>query len=114
MAFRENLKSELVFKGLLVRELSELSGISKYTIDNYLNVNERMPTAEAAVKIADVLGVTVEYLVTGAEVRDGKREAPLSHEGRCLVQIIEKLPENDRKTILSTVHALASSLQKHN
>jgi transcriptional regulator with XRE-family HTH domain len=92
IAFRDNLKAELAFKGLLVRELAKLAGISKYTIDNYLNVNERMPTAEAAVKIAAALGVSVEYLVTGTEARDGKREAPLSRESRCLVKIIEKLP----------------------
>lgn len=35
------------------------------TIDNYLRENTSQPTAENAVKIAQALGVSVEYLVTG-------------------------------------------------
>ena len=67
MGFRENLKSELQYKGMTVRELAELSGVNKQTIDNYLSTHSSMPSAEAAVKIAKVLDVSVEYLVTGKD-----------------------------------------------
>jgi transcriptional regulator with XRE-family HTH domain len=56
---------------MMVKELSAKTGISRYTIDNYLNTHNALPNAEAAVKIAQALGVTVEYLVTG---KDGKPE----------------------------------------
>jgi transcriptional regulator with XRE-family HTH domain len=65
MGFKENLKSELLYRGMLVKELAALSGVKKYSIDNYLNSRGQKPSAEVAVKIADALGVTVEYLVTG-------------------------------------------------
>lgn len=65
MSFKENLKDELNYQGILVKELSLKSGVGKRTIDNYLRSNESQPTAENAVKIAKALGVTVEYLVTG-------------------------------------------------
>jgi transcriptional regulator with XRE-family HTH domain len=67
MGFKENLKSELAYQDIMVKELAALSGIGKPTLDNYLNVRSYMPPADVAVKIASALGVSVEYLVTGEE-----------------------------------------------
>ena len=55
MGFKENLKSELIYTGILVKELSIKTGIKKHTLDNYLNTHNSLPNAEAAVKIADKL-----------------------------------------------------------
>ena len=57
MGFRENLKSELSYSGLRVKELAAQAGLKKHIIDNYLSVRSRMPSADAAVRIARVLGV---------------------------------------------------------
>lgn len=65
MGFKDNLRNELQFRGLTVKELSALSGIKKQTLDNYLSTHNSTPSAEAAVKIAQALNVSVEYLVTG-------------------------------------------------
>ena len=65
MGFKENLKSELEYKGMLVKELAQKSGIKKQTLDNYLSTHNTIPNAEVAVKIAHALGTTVEYLITG-------------------------------------------------
>ena len=65
MGFKENLKDELKYQGMLVKELSDKSGVPKGTIDHYLAEKSTAPIAENAVKIAQALGVTVEYLVTG-------------------------------------------------
>ena len=67
MGFRENLKAELSYSGILVKELAAQTGLKKHTIDNYLSVRGRMPAADVAVKIAKALGVSVEYLITGEE-----------------------------------------------
>ncbi len=67
MAFKENLKSELDYKNVKVKELAAETGISRRTIDQYLASAAKMPSAENAVKIAQVLGVSVEYLVNGTE-----------------------------------------------
>jgi transcriptional regulator with XRE-family HTH domain len=97
LGFRENLKSELAYRDILVKELSALSGLSRHTIDNYLNVRRNVPTAENAVKIAQVLDVSVEYLVTGQEKPLGK--SPLSPEIVDLIQTVKQLNENDRKIL---------------
>jgi transcriptional regulator with XRE-family HTH domain len=101
MGFKENLKSELAYQGLLVKELAARSGISRHTIDNYLNVRERIPTADVAVKIARALGVSVEYLVTGEENCPGK--ASFGTEIHALIQNFNQLDENDRKMVVAIV-----------
>ena len=65
MGFKENLKSELQFRNMTVKELSALSGIKKQTLDNYLGAHNSIPSVEAGVRIAQALNVSVEYLVTG-------------------------------------------------
>jgi transcriptional regulator with XRE-family HTH domain len=65
MGFAENLRSELDYQGLFVKELAAKTGININTLNHYLSGKESMPRADAAVKIAKALGVTVEYLVTG-------------------------------------------------
>jgi len=101
MAFKENLKSELAYQDMLVKELAEKTGISRHTLDNYLNVREHMPTADVAVKIARTLGVTVEYLVTGEEVRT--ENPSLVPEIRALIQNFKLLCDDDRKKVLAIV-----------
>ena len=65
--FRENLRLELDYLGLTVKELSVKTGIAKGTLDCYLGARASMPPADIAVKIAAVLKVSVEYLITGHE-----------------------------------------------
>lgn len=67
MGFRENLKDELTYQDITVKELSQRTGISKHTIDHYLTKNGSQPQAELAVKIAQALNVSVESLVLGNE-----------------------------------------------
>ena len=110
MGFKENLKSELSYQGILVKELANMTGISKKTIDNYLNVREYMPSADAAVKIAQALGVSVEYLVTGEELSPTKTS--FGPEIRGLIQNFKQLSEFDRKMVAAIVQILKSRDKK--
>ena len=110
MGFKENLKSELTYQNMLVKELAAASGISKPTIDNYLCVRGYMPSANAAVKIARALGVSVEYLVTGEENRPDK--SSLGPEIRSLVQNFKLLNEDDRKMVTSIMQLFKNRRNK--
>jgi transcriptional regulator with XRE-family HTH domain len=101
MGFKENLKSELAYQDMLVKELSTLSGISRHTLDNYLNVRGHIPTAENAVKIARALGVSVEHLVIGEE--NSIKKSPLDPEIQALIQNIKLLDNDDRKMVYAIV-----------
>lgn len=104
MGFRENLKSELSYKGILVKELAARTGISRNTIENYLNAREHTPTADGAVKIAQALGVTVEYLVTGEELPPMKTS--LGPEIQDLIRKYKLLQKEDREIILAIMQLL--------
>jgi len=110
VGFKENLKSELLYQGMLVKELSAKTGISRHTLDNYLNVRENMPTVDVAVKIAKVLGVTVEYLVTGEENQAEK--FMLGTEIRALIQNFKLLSEKDQKMIVAITQLVKNQDRK--
>ncbi len=103
MQFRDNLKSELDFQDIKVKELAARTGISRRTIDQYLSSAAKMPSAENAVKIAQVLGVSVEYLVTGkpSEFSDESiiQEIRLFQKYRHFISKIENLSEPARECI---------------
>ena len=110
MGFRENLKSELSYSGMLVKELAAQTGLKKHTIDNYLSVRGRMPAADVAVRIARALGVSVEYLITGFENSENKGFSGLSPEARHIARIVDKFKPDYRNIAL----AFIETLQKHN
>lgn len=98
MGFKENLKIELNYKDMTVKELAFASGVNKRTIDQYLSAAAKMPSAENAVKIATALGVSVEYLVTGKDPasqtqtsHDELNQTRLYKKYRVLIQKAEKL-----------------------
>ncbi|GHU96669.1 hypothetical protein FACS189483_00320 [Spirochaetia bacterium] len=108
MGFRENLKSELRYADMPVKELAVRSGIKKGTIESYLNVQECTPSAIAAVSIAKALGVSVEYLVEGTEGGKNRPLAALPQDIQAIVQASEQLNARDRQVVLT----LANTLRK--
>ncbi len=63
--FKHTLRSELDFQDIKVKELSIKTGISARTLEGYLSSRGSIPPADVAVKIAQALNISVEYLVTG-------------------------------------------------
>lgn len=111
MGFKENLKSELIYKDMLVKELAVRTGISRHTLDNYLNVREHIPTADVAVKIAQALGVTVEYLVTGQETP--QNSIHINNEIISLVQNFNLLNDDDRKIVTEFIQLFKKNRRKN-
>ncbi|MDR2598083.1 MAG: helix-turn-helix domain-containing protein [Treponema sp.] len=67
--FSQRLRSEIDYLGLTQKEFAAKAGIKKRALDAYLRTQQSMPPADIAVKIASVLGISVEYLITGKEYR---------------------------------------------
>ena len=102
--FKANLRAELDYLGLTVKELSSKTGIAKGTLDCYLGVRTSMPPADIAIKIANALDVTVEYLVLGQDSK--KSEKILDQNIRSIVNILVELNEKDIETILGLAKIL--------
>lgn len=67
MSFAENLKNELIYNDIKIKELARETGIPYTTLLSYLNKTGASPNVETGVRIARALNVSVEYLVTGKE-----------------------------------------------
>ncbi|MDR3283643.1 MAG: helix-turn-helix domain-containing protein [Treponema sp.] len=112
MGFKENLKSELLYKGVLVKELAARSGISNHTINNYLSTSNCIPTAENAVKIARVLDVSVEYLITGEAAKPSR--PALNPDIRIVTDTMKRLDGADQKMILNLALAMKEKQEAKN
>ena len=105
MSFKENLKAELEYQGIQLKELELKTGISKNTIGNYLTGHNSVPAADNAVKIAQALGVSVEYLVTGTDLKNTKISSfPIKY--RKIIENLELLDDKDLEAILALVEVL--------
>ena len=105
MGFRENLKSELTYLGMPVKELAAKSGINKLTIDHWLSAKGKIPTLEKGVKVAQVLGVSVEYLVTGED--SPKTIQKSSNTSRLIAQLAEQLDDKKKAFVLDFIKWLS-------
>lgn len=102
MGFKENLKSELSYQGILVKELANKTGISKRTLDNYLREKSSIPPADVAVKIAKALNVSVEYLINTGIQEDSKINN-YSSQIQKLAERLSNFSESDFKMVESLI-----------
>ena len=105
MGFAENVKFEMEFQDIQIKELSIKTGISKNTLDKYLFGKKVQPGVENAVKIASVLGVSVEYLVLG-DSKIGDKNDILMPENKEILDKYCKLNKFNRKTIKDLLDSL--------
>ncbi len=103
MGFSENLRNELDYQDIQLKELSQKTGISKNTLDKYLSGPKVQPGVENAIKIAEVLNVSVEYLVTGINPTN---KLDLSAEYKQLIEKYKSLNQFNRKTVFDLVDSL--------
>lgn len=122
MSFSENLREIIDFRGIQLKELATKTGISKNTIDNYLSGQKSLPNIENGVKIAQSLGVTVEYLVTGKNTGSNNMLSSLIQKDSTsknillqdkeiieLLQNLKHLKKSDFDAIKSIIKSLAKS-----
>jgi transcriptional regulator with XRE-family HTH domain len=109
MSFRENLREAIDYSGLEQKEVAHKANISLRNIENYLRKNASIPVADKAVRIAQVLGVTVEYLVTGKHPTT-TTPSSTNPEIQMLIRSINKLPKNKQRIVTQNVLNLTEIL----
>lgn len=106
MGFRERLREQIEFCGLLDKEVAVKAGITKRAIDSYVGSEACMPSAEVAVKLAKVLNTTVEYLVIGESPDNSSDnntflQALQNPKVKQLIKNYTKLSERDKNLLFS-------------
>ncbi|MDR2717508.1 MAG: helix-turn-helix domain-containing protein [Treponema sp.] len=110
MSFKENLREAIDHSGLEQKEVAHKANISLRNIENYLRENASIPVADKAVKIAQVLGVTVEYLVTGKKSPVAVPTS-INPEMQKLIRNINKLPKNKQHIVTQNALNLTEILK---
>lgn len=108
MGFKERLRDEIEYRGLLVKEVSSAVGISNSTFLSYIDARGVLPNVETAVKIARYLGVSVEYLVDGDAKVPEKSKQSVNPVKRKLCESYDKLSAHDKKVLLKIVDAMGN------
>lgn len=112
MSFWENVDAELEYKGMTRKALATEAGFNLGNVGKGIKLGSS-PSADTAVRIAKVLGVTVEYLVTGTDSASSKKdsnrlqkEIELFRKYRAHVNQLEKLPPTERTAVIHLAEEL--------
>lgn len=102
--FWERVDEELEYKGMNRKSLASEVGFNLGNIGKGIQLGSS-PSADTAVKIAKVLNVSVEYLVTGQDSSFQKENLDLHRyrEYSSFINQLDSLPENQRELIKSIV-----------
>ena len=104
--FRERLIDELNYRGISNKDFANMVGISANTLNMYL-YRGSIPSADIAVKMAQVLNTTAEYLVLGMEnnVPLNKTDTKSDWQKKEINTIINKLNPNQLEHFLEIARA---------
>lgn len=106
MTFGDYVTSLRKQRGISQSELGKLAGTSGDLIGKYER-DEVKPSIEVASKIADVLEVSVDYLL-------GKSTVVISRQNIQRLEAIESLSEHDKENILYTLDNLIKAAKLKN
>jgi len=115
MSFRDNLREAIDFCGIEQKELAYKANISLRNIENYLRENASIPSADKAVQIAEILGVTVEYLVNGKNLQPKFSDSVLhgiDSEIQQLIKSLKTLPRDKQRIVLKNALNLYKILKE--
>lgn len=101
--FRDNLKNELHYQGVTVKELSARTGIPVATLDCYLGTRSTVPSVYSAIKIAHALQITVEQLVDGKKLNTEKSPNKSNRENQEIIRWVERLHPEQSGAILKLI-----------
>lgn len=105
MDFWDRLKFQIEAQNTTQGWVAQKIGISRRTLEGWLS-KRIFPSVDVATTLAQALGVTVEYLVTGHDSTD-----PWLREHRAFIEDCKLLSVETFQAMQSTIQALADSVR---
>ncbi len=110
MGFAENLRDELEYQGMQVKELAERTGLSINTLNKYRPGSTVVPTIDNALKIAKALHVSLDYLAMG------RNATSISTEDSAIMQMlahkIHRFSPADYAAVIAIVDSIAEKYER--
>ncbi len=106
MGFWDNVEKELDYLGMTNKSLAEKCGFDASNIGRGSRLGSS-PSVETAVKIAKVLGVSVDYLVNENEKDSIKSPQTLGKQYYKTLMYLDSLPEKERNSIVHMIEEMA-------
>ena len=105
------MRETLELTGMKQKELAAKTGLSLKTIENYLKKDSSVPSADKAYLIAQALGVTVEYLITGKKTKKAEPHA-IQPKNKEVLDTLSKLNSYNHEVITSMAKTLLALQNK--
>lgn len=106
MGFWDNVVTELDYLGMTNKALAEKAGFDASNIARGIRYKSN-PSVETAVKIAEILDVSVEYLVTGKDSKSSNapsiKDRKFFQKYASTLEKLESIPEKSRDSILKLI-----------
>jgi hypothetical protein len=99
MDFNTNLKKEIYYKDIEIKDLAKQVNLSYSTLLSYVNKKNCVPNAITAYHLAAALNTTVEALVTGQRKHK-------TQENNIIMNEYLALPDNVAGVIKKLIHVL--------
>ena len=99
MSFNDNLKSEIYYKDIQLKDLAKRINIPYSTMLSYVDRKGVLPNVVTAYNISKELNTTVEFLVTGKQIYDFNENSVFLNEYLCL-------PKDTANVIKKLIHTL--------
>ena len=98
--FSIRLLSELKFLGKSQADLARFLGVRQSTVQQWIQKGS-IPAADTALKIAQFINVTLEYLITGKNPppKTGKVIKNYDSDISEIVELLELLPDDEREEV---------------
>ena len=106
MDFWNRVEEELNFQGKTKKELAIITGIKEHTLHKGFE-RKSSPSADAALKIAKVLNVSIEYLITGKAPEKAQTDIRISPEIKAMITKMNKFSPEEKQVIFDMVDVLA-------
>lgn len=106
MKFNEIFKEEIIYRDISLKEFAKKTNIPYRTIISYVSAEKVVPSVDYLYRIAKELNVTMEYLITGNEKDNYKKD--LSNISRELFQ----LPPPLFKAVVNLIHLFTEMNRK--
>ena len=111
----EKIQEMLKMRGMRQTDLAQITGISKTTINSIIKRNNKRVDFSAIEKIADALGVPIEYFMEGKSIEEIEpiNDDELTENEKRFATTFMALSQQNRHTILVIAEALLQDQARH-